>query len=202
MLNRNGAIMKKRVALFTVILTSMIVQALNAEDQLFSLEKYGLKWGMLRPEVISLKDPNLHCDNLYCCISDFEFLGGKYLCSLYFEENKLTYINIMIKDDITKKNGIALLDKYTEKINKYYGKNKSYKRENKLPEKNSEGQNILYFDIASYWTIPVGKVHLVLTGRGDSCYLEISYFSLISFKNIIKDKTPKVGYEIDYSDKK
>jgi hypothetical protein len=191
--------MKRSITLFLLFSSVVIMYAKEHNDQIFSLKKYNLKWGMKRQEVINIKDPNLHCDDLYCCISDFLFLGDKYLCSLRFEENKLTYIDITIEDDLTKKNGIALLNEYTNKINKIYGKNQSYKRENKLPEKNLRGEYILLYDMASYWTRPDGKVHLVLTGKDDSCYLEIAYFSWMSFNSTKKEKTPKVEYEIDYT---
>ena len=192
--------MKRSITLFLLFSIAVILYAKEHNDQIFSLKNYNLKWGMTRQEVINIKDPNFHCDDLYCCISDFQFLGNKYLCGLRFEENKLTYIDITIEADLTtKKKDIALLNEYTDKINKFYGKNRSWKRENKLPEKNKKGGNILYYDIASSWTRPDGKVLLILTGMDDSCDLEISYVSWKSFNNMNKEKTPKVEYEIDYT---
>jgi len=191
--------MKRSIVLCLIFIIAFILYAKEHNDQIFSLKQYNLKWGMTRQEVINIKDPNFHCDDLYCCISDFQFLDGKYLCGLRFEENKLTYIDITIEDNLTKKNGIALLNKYTDMINKIYGNNQRYKRENKLPEKNKKGGNILYYDIASYWTRPDGKVHLVLTGMDDSCYLKIIYASWKNLQNMQKEKTPKVEYEIDYT---
>jgi hypothetical protein len=192
-------IMKRSITLFLLFSVAFILYAKEHNDQIFPLKKYNLKWGMTRQEVINIKYPNLHCDNLYCCISDFQFLGDKYLCSLYFEENRMTYIDIMITQNRTKKNGIALLNKYTDKINKIYGINQRYKRENKLPEKNQLGENKLLYDMASDWTRPDGKVFLILTGLDDSCYLKIIYASWKNLQNMQKEKIPKVGYKIDYA---
>jgi len=192
--------MKRSITLFLLFSIAVILYAKEHNDQIFSLKQYNLKWGMTLQEVSKIKYPNLQCTDLYCYISDFQFLSDKYFCSLYFEENKLTYIDITIEADLTtKKKGIALLNEYTDKINKIYGKNRSWKRANKLPEKNKKGENILYYDIASDWTRPDGIVHLVLTGMDDSCDLKIIYASWKNLQNMQKEKTPKVEYEIDYT---
>jgi hypothetical protein len=120
MLNRNGAIMKKRVALFTIILIFMIVQAQKADDQLFPLKKYGLKWGMQKKQVENILGIKPYEELILLR----KFLGYDCKITFEFEDAGLTSIEYYMQNIGTKPaDYIKAYNALYNNLNKVYGMN-------------------------------------------------------------------------------